>query len=142
MRFERKARIFRGTLDPSAAAGVLLLLLIFMLLGSLLYTPGVTIDLPEGGNWPGSDNPTVVVAMDASGQCFFENRAVREGELLSALTSRAQSTAQRSKNLTMVLWADKAAKTEVITRLFSLAQQAGIAEVRLAERPTTFGPRP
>ena len=66
MRFVRQARIFCGPLDAAPVASVLLLLMIFMLLGSLLYTPGVMIHLPNLGNWPGTDNPTVVVAMDAA----------------------------------------------------------------------------
>jgi hypothetical protein len=41
----------------------------------------------------------------------------------------------------MVLWADKAAKNEVITRLETLAQAAGITEVLLAESPVVFGPQ-
>ncbi|MGA2176003.1 MAG: biopolymer transporter ExbD [Verrucomicrobiota bacterium] len=142
MRFERHARIFRGPLDPAPMAGVLMLLMIFLLLGSLLYTPGVTIKLPDGADWPGTDNPTVVVAVDSRGQCFFENRAVPEAELRAALQSRAQNTRRQSKHLTLVLWADKAAELEVITHLELLARQAGITEVLLAERPTVFGPRP
>ena len=47
MRFARHAKIFRGPLDPAPVAGVLLLLMIFMLLGSLVYTPGVLVDLGQ-----------------------------------------------------------------------------------------------
>jgi biopolymer transport protein ExbD len=142
MRFVRHARIFHGPLDAAPVAAVLMLLMMFMLLSSLLYTPGVTIKLPEAGNWPGTDNPTVIVAMDADGQCFFENRAVQEPELLAALANRAQTTARQSKSLTMVLWADKAATLENLTRLESLARQAGITYVLLPGRDTVFGPRP
>ena len=142
MRFARQARIFHGPLDAAPVAAVLLLLMMLMLVSSLLYTPGVTIKLPEGGNWPGTDNPTVVVAMDAGGQCFFENRAVQESELLTALTARVRSTARLSKSLTLVLSADKEATQEKVAHLYSLARQAGIAEVLLAERDTVFGPPP
>jgi biopolymer transport protein ExbD len=48
MRFARHARIFRGPLDPAPMASVLLLLLIFLQLGSLLYTPGVLVQLGHG----------------------------------------------------------------------------------------------
>ena len=47
MRFARHARIFRGPLDPAPVAAVVLLLLIFMLLGSLLYTPGVLVEIGQ-----------------------------------------------------------------------------------------------
>jgi biopolymer transport protein ExbD len=47
MRFARHVRIFRGPLDPAPVAAVVLLLLLFMLLGSLLYTPGVLIKIGQ-----------------------------------------------------------------------------------------------
>ena len=142
MRFARHARIFRGPLDPAPLASVMLLLMIFMLLSSLLYTPGVAIKLPEGGHWPGTDNPTVVVTMDASGRCFFENRAVQETELLAALINREKSTERQSKHLTMILWADKEATQEKLVHVESLAREAGITEVLLPVRDTPFGPEP
>lgn len=142
MRFVRQARIFHGPLDAAPVAAVLMLLMMFMLLSSLLYTPGVTINLPEGGHWPGTDNPTVVVAMDANGQCFFQNRAVGGTELLAALKSRAQTTARQSKSLTLVLWADKAATQEKVAQLEWLARQAGITQVLLPQRDTVFGQQP
>jgi biopolymer transport protein ExbD len=47
MRFARHAKIFRGPLDAAPVAGVLLLLMMFMLLSSLVYTPGVLIALGQ-----------------------------------------------------------------------------------------------
>ena len=40
MKFPRNARIFRGQLDAAPFAAVFFLLVIFMMLGSLVYTPG------------------------------------------------------------------------------------------------------
>jgi len=213
MRFARQASIFRGPVDPAPLVGVLFLLVIFMLLGSLLYTPGVlvkfeTSDAPDaqtltvtsrdeivfagktnqaadleqlragdlknapGGqpfrlqvesgadpkvvekvrelfqvqlptndimNLTGTDNPTVVVAVNFRGQCFFENRPVQEQELKEELRSRLQEASHASKKLTLVLWADKAAANEVVMRLYRLARDAGITEFLLAERPNVFG---
>jgi biopolymer transport protein ExbD len=47
MRFARHAKIFRGPLDAAPVAGVLLLLMMFMLLSSLVYTPGVLVELGQ-----------------------------------------------------------------------------------------------
>jgi hypothetical protein len=41
MKFPRNARIFRGQLDAAPFAIVFSCLLLFLLLSSLLYTPGV-----------------------------------------------------------------------------------------------------
>ncbi len=141
MKFARQARIFRGSLDPAPVAGVLMLLVIFMLVSTLLYTPGVLIELPVGNPLTVTDNPTVIVAVDSGGQCFFDNKPVQDAELEAVLKSRLHSEVLRSKKLTMVLWADKAARNEVITHLESLAKAAGITEVLLPESPAVFGPQ-
>jgi biopolymer transport protein ExbD len=211
MRFARQATFFRGPLDAAPVAGVFFLLLIFILLGSLLYTPGVlvkfadaaspdarTITITRDGvlfagktnqaadleqlragdlknargdqpfrlqvepgadprlveqvrglfqvelatndivNLSGTDNPTVVVAVNFRGQFFFENRQVQEGELKKELRRRLQETSRATKKLTLVVWADKAAENEVVMRLYRLARDAGITEFLLAERPSPF----
>ena len=50
MKFPRNARISRGHLDAAPFAGVLFCLLIFLLLASLVYTPGVLINLPTSAS--------------------------------------------------------------------------------------------
>jgi biopolymer transport protein ExbD len=139
MKFARQARIFRGPLDPAPVAGVMLLLVIFMLLASLLYTPGVLIQLPVGDALTVTDNPKVVVEVDSGGQCFFENKRVDEQALKAGLKTRLHSASLQSRKLTLVLWADKAARNEVLTRLETLAQSAGITEVLVALQPAAFG---
>jgi len=212
MRFARQSTIFRGPLDPAAVVGVLFLLVIFILLGSLLYTPGVlikfdnsavadaqTITITRDGNivfagitnkatdlerlrtedfknlapdkplrlqiesgadarlvekvrdlfairlpvgnikyLTGTDNPTIRVAVNFRGQCFFENRQVHDPELKAELRHRLEETSRASQKLTMVLEADDAADNAVVMRLFRLARDAGITECILAERPSIF----
>jgi biopolymer transport protein ExbD len=213
MRFARQASIFRGPLEPAPVLGVLFLLVIFMLLGSLLYTPGVLVQFDGFGapdaqtitvtrhgevvfagktnqateleqlragdlknapwgqplrlqvepgadpklveqvrglfqlqlptndivNLTGTDNPTVVVAVNFRGQCFFENRPVQDQELKEELRKRLLEATRASKKLTMVLWADKAAENEVVMRLYRLARDAGVTEFLLAEQPGVYG---
>ena len=210
MRFTRHARIFRGPLDAAPVASVLLLMMIFMLLGSMLYTPGVLLKVSQAGAgrlitingsneivfdgktypagdleslradlraWPGevgvqaepgadpriaqavsnlfeitlpdgkkglagTDNATVVVAVNFRGQCFYENRPVQDAELTSELAGRQKNARAAGKRLTLILRMDKAAQTQVLTHLCALADAAGISEVELAERPAIFDGRP
>ncbi len=78
MRFARQARIFRGTLDPAAVAGVFLLLLIFLLLSSLIYTPGILIDLGSGAQTPPSDSTIVI---KRSGEVVFAGKTNAPGAM-------------------------------------------------------------
>jgi biopolymer transport protein ExbD len=211
MRFARQSRIFRGPLDPAPVAAVLMLLMLFMLVGSLVYTPGVLIDLspataaatitvtssndvafagkiykpadldqlradlktvpgnaafsvavepganpstarqvsnlfqitlPDGKNLTGTDDATVMVAVNFRGQCFYENRLVPDAELKVELERRLKIATRESKSLTLLLRIDKDAKYQVFTRLSELASEAGITKVITVERPPVFGGQP
>ena len=79
MKFPRNARIFRGQLDAAPFAAVFFLLVIFMMLGSLVYTPGVlACSFPAADGLPGTDKPTVSVAIDADGRLYYENQWIEE----------------------------------------------------------------
>ena len=77
MKFARHARLLRSQLDAAPFAAVFFLLVIFMMLGSLIYTPGARLELqiPQGKDLPGTDKPTVSVAIDADGRLYREHLA-------------------------------------------------------------------
>lgn len=139
MKFQRKAKILRGPLNAAPVAGVVMLLLIFIMISSLLYTPGVLIELPIATPLTITDNPTVVVEVDSNGQCFYNNKPVDLADLKVAFKNRLRDAAMLSRKLTLVLWADKAVRNEVMVKLEALAEESGIAEVLIAGNPPTFG---
>jgi biopolymer transport protein ExbD len=59
MKFPRNARIFSSQLDAAPFATVAFLLVIFMMLGSLVYTPGVHIQLPVAEGLAGTDKQPI-----------------------------------------------------------------------------------
>ena len=132
MKFPRNARIFRGSLDAAPFASVFFLLSIFVLLGTLVYTPGVHIQLPRADNLPGTDRPTVKVAVDAGNRLFFANKLVSETELKSHL---AAAVTNSSEPPTLVVEADRAVTFEYVTHLTLLARDAGIRDALLATLP-------
>ena len=135
MKLPRNARIFRGQLEVAPFASVFFLLLIFVLLSSRLYIPGVRIDLPSGGDLPGTDQPTITVAVDASGQYYFENQLVRTNELFSRLQEAARKSPEP---LTLVVQADKTMMYENLIGLGVLAAHAGITNLWGATLPRVF----
>jgi biopolymer transport protein ExbD len=135
MKFPRNARIFRGHLDAAPFAAVLFLLVIFLMVGSLIYTPGVRLELPVANDLPGTDKPAVSVAVDKNGRLYYENQWIEEDEL----RDRLRKTAMESKEpLTLLVHADKEATYEMIVRLTLLAREAGIPEAFLATLPRPF----
>lgn len=134
MRFPRNRQIFRGQLDVAAFAGVLFVLLIFVLLHSqLVFTPGVPIRLPEGDDLPGVIGPhTLVVAVDASGQYYFDNQITHERLLQQRLLEKVMASREP---ITLVIQADKDVTVERLDRLGSIARKAGIKKAVHATRP-------
>jgi biopolymer transport protein ExbD len=135
MKFTRNARIFRGQLDAAPFASVLFLLLIFVLLGSRSYTPGVRVELPQADDLPGTDRPTVAVALDKNGHFYYDNQLIRKEELQSRLRVAA---ADSREPLTLVVQADREVTEEKLVDLALLARQAGIHDLMLATLPRLF----
>lgn len=132
MKFPRNARIFRGQLDAAPFAIVFFLLLMFMMLASLVYTPGVHLRLPTADNLAGTDQPTVSVAIDSSGRLFFKNQLVEEAELRLQLK---QAAADLGKPLTLLVEADESVSYRTLIRLTMIARDAGINDAHLATLP-------
>jgi biopolymer transport protein ExbD len=137
MKFPRNARIFRGQLDAAPLASVFFLLVMFVLLSSLVYTPGVRmrIQLPVADGLPGVEGPTIAVAVDRSGRYYFENQMIAGSDLSSRLRLAAKSSPQP---LTLLVRADRETTREMLDHLALLARAAGIYDLMLATLPRVF----
>jgi biopolymer transport protein ExbD len=137
MRLPRNLKIFRGQLDAAPFAGVSFLILLFLVLQSkLVFTPGIPIDLPEtGAELPGTPNPTVIVAVDRSGQIYFDSQAVIT---IGDLRAKLLALVLKSKEpVTLEVQADKAATLEMTAPVLALATEIGIRQALLVTRPRT-----
>ena len=134
MKFPRNARIARGQLDAAPFAAVFFLLVIFMMLGSLVYTPGarLQLQLPRADGLAGTDKPTVSVAVDADGRLYYENERIDEAKLQGRLREAVRKSPEP---LTLVVRADKSVSYDTCLRLAMLARDAGITEALLAALP-------
>jgi len=132
MKFPRNARIFRGQLDAAPLALVFFLLVIFLMLGSLVYTPGVRLQLPVTDGFPGMDRPSVTVAMDAGGRVYYQNQLVERDFLRERLK---EAVSKSSEPLTLVIQADKDVTFEMLVNLTMLARDAGLVDAWLATLP-------
>jgi biopolymer transport protein ExbD len=137
MRFPRNRQIFRGQPDLGAYIGVFFLLLIFILLHSaLVFTPGVPIRLPDAEELPGVAGDVLVVAVDASGQFYYDHQVTPERLLQQQLTAAVNASRQP---LTLIVEADRDVKWDTLLRLSLLARKAGIKNMFPATRPLETG---
>jgi biopolymer transport protein ExbD len=132
MKFPRNTRLLRNPFDVAPFAAVFFLLVIFLMVAALLPTPGIPLQLPVASDLPGTDKPSVAVAVDASGRFYFANQIVNEAQLKSNLSAAAKKS---HEPLTLVIHADKAVTYERLVRLTLLARDAGIQSALLATLP-------
>jgi len=132
MKFARNADISRGHLDAAPYVSVLMLLLIFLMAWSFIYTPGIRIQPPLANDLPGADRPSVSVALDKNGSLYFENKAFQEAELRTRLSEIARNS---KAPLTLLVYADKDATQDMLVHLALLARDAGIPDAFLATLP-------
>ena len=132
MKFPRNARILRSQLDAAPMASVFFLLVIFVMLSSLVYTPGVHVKLPVANDLPGTDGPTITVALDANNRLYFANQLITEASLELRLR---EAVTNSPEPLTLVVQADEAVTHTNLIRLTLLARDAGIRDALLATLP-------
>jgi biopolymer transport protein ExbD len=138
MKFPRNARIFRGQLDFAPFAAVLFLLVIFVLLGKMLYTPGIQVQLPSAGGviLPGVTGPTLSVAVRTNA-FYFQDQEIPEGELSNRLFVAKQKI---TEPVTLIVQMDKDVTGDKWTELWSVAQQVGFKDVLMATLPRVYDP--
>jgi biopolymer transport protein ExbD len=132
MKFPRRTRLLRNPFDATAYAAVFFLLVIFVSLSSRLYTPGVKISLPTASDLPGTDKPTVTVALDEFGRYYYQNQMIEAAELQAQLR---EASTNSPEPLTLVILADEAVRYKDLQRLQMLARDAGINEAIGANAP-------
>jgi biopolymer transport protein ExbD len=135
MKFARNARPFRGQLDAAPFAGVFFCLVLLLLLGMLVYTPGVRLQLPEAAGVPGTTGPSIWVALDSQGQFYFKNQNFDRAALKASLEDAVKKS---SEPLTLVVQADKSVSYDRLMDLALLARAAGIKNALLAVLPRTL----
>lgn len=142
MKFPRNSKLLRSPFDMAPFAAVLFLLVIFLMLGAFLPTPGVRLQLPVAAHLPGTDQPTIALAVDQSGRYFFENKLVIQEQLSRALRAAAAAS---PVPLTLIINADKSVTYDQLIQLTLLARNAGITNALLATLPASgadAAPRP
>jgi biopolymer transport protein ExbD len=132
MKFPRNTRLLRNPFDIAPFAAVFFLLVIFLMLATLLPAPGIPLQLPGAENLPGTDRPTVSVAVDANDRYYFASQIVSEAQLKSALAAAARDSREP---LTLVIQADQTVTYGQLVRLTLLARTAGIQHALLATLP-------
>lgn len=134
MKFPRNIRLLRSPFDVAPFAAVFFILIIFLQLSAFMPVPGLQMQLtpPVADNLPGTDKPSVSVAVGAEGRFYFANQIVSEVQLQAGLAAAATNSPEP---LTLVIHADKSVTYDQLVHLTLLARDAGIQNALLATLP-------
>jgi biopolymer transport protein ExbD len=98
-----------------------------------LEPPAMRIALPVSTNQPGVNGASIIVAVNANGQFFYENQLVQKESDLQAKLAAAQAAARSP--LTLELKMDRAVVVDTFVKLSDMARNAGFDKVVIATRP-------
>ncbi|HNU99230.1 MAG: biopolymer transporter ExbD [Verrucomicrobia bacterium] len=138
MRYQRNLKPFTGRLDVAPIAGVLFILVLFLVLQtSIAPGPGLRIQLPSVAleDEPAPRGPVLVVTVDQHELVYFEHQVIGDEELKARLAAKSE---QSRHPLSLLVQADASVKHEAIVRLAALARQAGIRDIVIGTRPPLF----
>ncbi|MEY4386307.1 MAG: Biopolymer transport protein ExbD/TolR [Verrucomicrobiota bacterium] len=139
MKFPRKTQVTRGWIEAAPWAAVMLVLVIFILLGNRLYTPGVHVQLPVTSELPGVNGLPVHIAIGNADRLFFEGQLVTSE---TALTNRWREIIKSaSEKPVLIIDADKSVSYENLVRLMQLGRAVGFETTVLATLPRPFDKR-
>ncbi len=140
-RFHRTTRLLKGEAwDLAPFLCVLFPLAFFLLFQNTLVRPrGNVLQLPPADPAApliAAGRPLLVVAVDASGRIFFENRFLESTQLGPELASRlTRLDAAAAREAVLVLEADQGLSHVAIEQIGRIVRAAGIRELILSSRP-------
>ena len=129
-----------AAINTTPLVDVMLVLLIIFLITIPVVTHSVPVALPNEANQPTQTRPdNIVIAIDKTGQVYWNNAIVRDrAALLAALKARATDQPQPEVHIR----ADKDVAYEFVGRVIVDCQRAGISKIAFITQPERAAPAP
>jgi biopolymer transport protein ExbD len=130
MRFVRRGRRKRVTINITSLIDILFLLIIFFVVTStFLEQPGMRLDLPSAETAEQTEVRELVLEMDASGHMRLGSDEVTLGDLRQALASRIEDG---DGDKLLVIRADRGARHGDVVKVMDIAKQVGVRDLVIA----------
>lgn len=107
---------------------VLNLLIFFIITTSFVKEAGVTVSRPEAETAEHKDNGNILIAIRPNGEIWMDKRAVD----LREIRANVERMHVERPDDTVVIIADKASQTQVLTQVMDQVKMAGVADVSIA----------
>ncbi len=121
-----------STINTTPLVDVMLVLLIVFLIAVPVVLKTVPVQLPNVSNIPTQSKPeNIVIAVDATGETYWNNTPVTKEELLANLRAKAPIKPQPEVHIR----GDLNARYEPVGRVVAYCQKAGIVRVGFITSP-------
>ena len=119
-------------INTTPLVDVMLVLLVIFIITAPLLTHAVKIDLPQASSQPLPEKPEVIsVAIDASGNMYWNDAPLVQGELKVKLQQIANQKPQPELNIR----ADKETLYQVLAEVMADAQNVGVTKLGFVSEP-------
>jgi biopolymer transport protein ExbD len=119
-------------INTTPLVDVMLVLLIIFIITAPLLTHGIRIELPKAASSVHAEQPdTVTLAVDRDGQLFWNDTALSETELQTAMRDAAARVPQPE----LQLRADRETRYQRLAELMSMARSAGLTRLGFVTDP-------
>jgi biopolymer transport protein ExbD len=116
---------------------VLVLLIIFMVATPLIVQSGFGVNIPRASRTDRQPPRNIVIAVDAGGTVYLENRQVTQQELAVMLAQALK----RSPDATVLVLADKDVRYQAVIQVLDTAKAAGASRLSLGVEEQRKGRR-
>ncbi len=125
-----------STINTTPLVDVMLVLLIIFLITIPVITQTVKLELPDAANQPTLAKPDdITIAVDKSGQIYWNIRPITAEELLDRLKVEAVKVPQPE----VKVQGDKEVRFEFVGRVMVMCQRSGIIKVGFISQPAAVG---
>lgn len=138
MKFKRHVAIFRGQLELTPLVDVVLLLLIFFVLtSSLIFNPGVRVDLPESTASTDVQTTDLVLTITDKNEVYFRNKLISPLEEYEQLHTelRKVKDAHGDETPRLIINADEKIPWGRVIRIMGIAWEEGFLTQFAGVRP-------
>lgn len=119
-------------INTTPLVDVMLVLLVIFIITAPLLTHAVKIDLPQASSQQLPEKPEVIsVSIDASGNMYWNDAPIAQGELKIKLKEIANKKSQPELNIR----ADKETRYQVLAEVMADAQNEGITKLGFVSEP-------
>ena len=127
MKFKRRLKIEKGSIEMTPLINVFFLLFIFFAFtSSFIFQPGIKVDLPKAVTSEVVQQESAVIILTKDDKIYLNDREISRDELLSNLRLMAKD------NVPLLIKADSHASLGRVVEIWDMCRREGVSQANIA----------